>query len=76
MLRLVGYIDAGSGSYLLAAIASGAITPSDVRGDLFELCRGEVAGRTDADQITLFKSGGGAHLDLMAAQYIADRCAA
>lgn len=24
MLRLVGYIDAGSGSYLLAAIASGA----------------------------------------------------
>jgi hypothetical protein len=24
MLRLVGYIDAGTGSYLLAAIASGA----------------------------------------------------
>ena len=24
MLRLVGYIDAGSGSYLLAAIATGA----------------------------------------------------
>lgn len=24
MLRLVGYIDAGSGSYLLAAVASGA----------------------------------------------------
>jgi hypothetical protein len=24
MLRVVGYIDAGSGSYLLAAIASGA----------------------------------------------------
>jgi ornithine cyclodeaminase len=61
---------------LTQAIASGAITPADVRGDLFQLCRGEVAGRTDADQITLFKSGGGAHLDLMAAQYIADRCAA
>lgn len=24
MLRIIGYIDAGSGSYLLAAIASGA----------------------------------------------------
>jgi ornithine cyclodeaminase/alanine dehydrogenase-like protein (mu-crystallin family) len=60
---------------LTQAIASGAITPADVRGDLFELCRGSVAGRTDADQITLFKSGGGAHLDLMTAQYIADRCA-
>lgn len=56
---------------LTQAIASGAITPAAVRGDLFELCSGSVAGRTDADQITLFKSGGGAHLDLMTAQYIA-----
>jgi ornithine cyclodeaminase/alanine dehydrogenase-like protein (mu-crystallin family) len=59
---------------LTQPIASGAITPTDVRGDLFELCRGEVAGRTDTDQITLFKSGGGAHLDLMTAQFIAGRC--
>lgn len=56
---------------LTQAIASGAITPAAVRGDLFDLCSGSVAGRTDADQITLFKSGGGAHLDLMTAQYIA-----
>lgn len=56
---------------LTQAIASGAITPAAVRGDLFELCSGSVAGRTDTGQITLFKSGGGAHLDLMTAQYIA-----
>jgi ornithine cyclodeaminase/alanine dehydrogenase-like protein (mu-crystallin family) len=56
---------------LTQAIANGAITPADVRGDLFELCSGSIAGRTDANQITLFKSGGGAHLDLMTAQYIA-----
>lgn len=28
-------------------------------------------GRTSAQQITLFKSGGGAHLDLMTASYVA-----
>ncbi len=56
---------------LTQPIASGVITAADVRGDLFDLCGERVAGRTDAEQITLFKSGGGAHLDLMTAQYIA-----
>ena len=60
---------------LMQPIASGAITRADIRGDLFELCGGQVRGRTDPQQITLFKSGGGAHLDLMAAQYIARLCA-
>jgi len=58
---------------LTQAIASGVITRADVLGDLFDLCSGHIAGRTDANQITLFKSGGGAHLDLMTAQYIAGR---
>ncbi|MCW5643328.1 MAG: ornithine cyclodeaminase family protein [Rhodoferax sp.] len=56
---------------LTQPIASGAITRDAVRGDLFDLCGARVAGRTAAHEITLFKSGGGAHLDLMAAQYIA-----
>lgn len=56
---------------LTQPIASGAIARADVLGDLFDLCDGRVAGRTEADQVTLFKSGGGAHLDLMTAQYIA-----
>ncbi len=59
---------------LIQPIASGAISRADIRADLFELCSGQVPGRTDAMQITLFKSGGGAHLDLMAAQYMAHQC--
>ncbi|HEX4765472.1 MAG TPA: hypothetical protein VH414_04255 [Lichenihabitans sp.] len=45
----------------------GVIGPDHVRGDLFDLCSGRVAGRTDPAEITLFKNGGGGHLDLMAA---------
>jgi ornithine cyclodeaminase/alanine dehydrogenase-like protein (mu-crystallin family) len=41
----------------------------DVEADLFGLCRGEHPGRTSADDITLYKSGGGAHLDLMATRF-------
>jgi len=59
---------------LTQPIASGAITSADIQGDLFELCGGQVQGRTDPQEITLFKSGGGAHLDLMTAQYIALQC--
>lgn len=58
---------------LTQPIASGVIRREDVLGDLFELCTGGVAGRQHASDITLFKSGGGAHLDLMTAQYIAAR---
>lgn len=58
---------------LTQPIAHGVIGPHDIRGDLFDLCTGAQQGRTDAAQITLFKSGGGAHLDLMTAQYIAGK---
>jgi ornithine cyclodeaminase len=56
---------------LTQPIASGVIRREDVRGDLFELCSGRVAGREKTSDITLFKSGGGAHLDLMTAQHLA-----
>jgi ornithine cyclodeaminase len=47
-------------------LASGAITESDILADLYDLNQGYV-GRTDPDDITVFKNGGGAHLDLMTA---------
>jgi alanine dehydrogenase len=58
---------------LTQPMASGAITAADVLGDLFELCSGRCVARTTEDEITLFKSGGGAHLDLMTAQHIAQQ---
>ncbi len=58
---------------LMAPMASGAITEDHVLGDLFQLCRGEVAGRESPQDITFYKNAGGAHLDLMTAQHIAAR---
>jgi ornithine cyclodeaminase len=54
-------------------LRDGVIAESDVLGDLFQLVRGEIAGRRDASDITLFKNAGGGHLDLMAARLIAAR---
>ncbi len=55
---------------LVIPLGAGLITPNAVRGDLYELCRGDVAGRTDPDAITLFENGGGGHLDLMTAAFL------
>lgn len=49
-------------------IASGLLRADDIAGDLFELTRGERAGRRFYDQITLHKSTGVAIEDLTAAQ--------
>ncbi|HIP23078.1 MAG TPA: ornithine cyclodeaminase [Rhodobacteraceae bacterium] len=54
---------------LMIPLASGAIARKDVRGDLYDLAQG-AAGRVAADDITLFKNGGGAHLDLMVGRVI------
>jgi ornithine cyclodeaminase len=58
---------------IVQAVASGALDPEDVAGDLFELTRGERAGRRFYDQITLFKSVGTALEDLAAAQLAVER---
>ncbi|MGB3409034.1 MAG: ornithine cyclodeaminase [Jannaschia sp.] len=50
-------------------LAEGVIAPSDVIADYYD---GAALRRTSDDQITLFKNGGGAHLDLMTARYILD----
>jgi len=46
------------------------IEPSAIKGDLFDLTRGKVRGRTSAGQITLFKSVGTAIEDLAAAMLV------
>ena len=54
---------------LIAPLKSGAITESDVIADFYDLKAGTFSRRTD-DEITIAKNGGGAHLDLMTADYI------
>lgn len=58
---------------IVQAIESGVLDPDDVAGDLFDLTRGERAGRRFYDQITLFKSVGTALEDLAAAELAAER---
>lgn len=50
-------------------LAEGTISRGDVLGDLYQLVAGQAGRESDAD-ITLFKNGGGAHLDLMTGRYI------
>jgi ornithine cyclodeaminase len=58
---------------LVQPIEGGVLDPDDIAGDLFDLTRGERAGRRFYDQITLFKSVGTALEDLAAAQLAAER---
>jgi ornithine cyclodeaminase len=61
------------GGDLVQPIAQGVIRAEDVVADLFELARGQKAGRSpeDAGSITLFKSVGAALEDLAAANLAA-----
>jgi alanine dehydrogenase len=52
---------------LLQAMAAGCLAREDIRAELADLCAGRHAGRTDATQITLFKSVGTALEDLCGA---------
>lgn len=52
---------------LIAPIASGAIGEADVLADYYQM---DGFQRKSDDEITLFKNGGGAHLDLMVSRYI------
>jgi ornithine cyclodeaminase len=55
---------------LMDPIASGAITEADVVADFYD--DPALYARRSDGEITLAKNGGGAHLDLMTASYIAD----
>lgn len=52
---------------LVIPIANGIFREADVQGDLSELCRGRVSGRSGQTEVTLFKSVGTAIEDLAAA---------
>ncbi len=54
---------------LMDPLARGVIARADVLGELRDLVAG-APGRTAPGDITIFKNGGGAHLDLMTGRYI------
>ncbi|MDJ0825886.1 MAG: ornithine cyclodeaminase [Rhodobacter sp.] len=56
---------------LKTPLEAGAISKADVLGDFYDLAGGGFVRKSD-DEITLFKNGGGAHLDLMTSRYILD----
>ena len=58
------------GGDIVQPLKSGVLKKDGVRGDLFELCRGEAKGRSGNLQITLFKSVGTAIEDLAAAMLV------
>jgi ornithine cyclodeaminase len=51
-------------------IEAGAFSADGIVADFYDLPRFK---RSSAEEITLFKNGGGAHLDLMTSRYILDR---
>jgi len=72
------YVDTRAGAAseagdIVDPLRRGVIRERDIRGDLFDLCRGSVKGRKDASEITLFKSVGTAIEDLATAMLIWSR---
>jgi alanine dehydrogenase len=53
---------------IVQPLRSGVLKEAAIQGDLFELARGQAAGRGNAEEITLFKSVGTALEDLAAAK--------
>jgi ornithine cyclodeaminase len=69
------YVDTRAGATkeagdIVVPLKKGIIARNDIKGDLFDLCRGKARGRTGASQITLFKSVGSAIEDLAAAMLV------
>lgn len=66
------YVDTRAGATkeagdIVQPLESGVLGRDDIIGDLHELARGQVSGRGETDEITLFKSVGAALEDLAAA---------
>lgn len=55
---------------LILPMESEALSPKDIKADYYSI---PDMRRTSDDEITLFKNGGGAHLDLMTSHYILRR---
>jgi alanine dehydrogenase len=58
---------------LAIPLRRGIIAARDILADHFQLCRGLHPGRESPADITLFKNGGGGHLDLMTAGLVLAR---
>ncbi|WP_031482800.1 ornithine cyclodeaminase family protein [Maridesulfovibrio frigidus] len=58
---------------LTIPIAKGIITANSIKGDLYDMIKNPSLGRKSETEITIFKNGGGAHLDLMMANYIIEK---
>lgn len=58
---------------IMIPIANGVIGENDIAADLYDLCRGVHPGRTGESEVTLFKNGGGGHLDLMTTRFLLQR---
>jgi len=59
---------------LMIPIAEAVIIADDIHADLSDLCQKKHPGRSSADEITLYKNGGGGHLDLMVARIMYEYC--
>ena len=59
---------------LMIPLANGVIGEQDVLADLADLCQQRHSGRQSDAEITLFKNGGGGHLDLMCARILHQHC--
>ncbi len=62
----------GKSGEIIIPLEAGVITRDRILGDLYDLVAGRI-GRTSRDEITLYKNGGGAHLDLMTARHLLDK---
>ena len=59
---------------LMIPLKSGVIAESDVLAEFSDLCQQRHPGRQSDEEITVFKNGGGGHLDLMCARILHDHC--
>ncbi len=55
---------------LMIPLGNGVISESDIKADFADLCQKKHPGRQSDEEITLFKNGGGGHLDLMIARIL------
>ena len=62
----------GKSGEIIIPLETGVITRDRILGDLYDLVANKV-GRSSRDEITLYKNGGGAHLDLMTARHLLDK---
>lgn len=60
---------------LAIPMAAGAIREDSIQADLYELCSERHPGRRDTAEITVYKNGGGGHLDLMCARLLYEQLA-